>query len=73
MDKCYLHHNTCAGAWELYIGQKQPVCGMGGYVKDEQGDCLQWVNADDALRYAENHLGYKEISVSARTLLGHIK
>lgn len=52
MDKCFCHWNGCYGKWEIYIGQRQPVCGMGGFLKDSDGETLKWDSIGDALEHA---------------------
>ena len=63
MDKCFLHRNGCARKWELYQGERKPVCGQGGFVLDDECNTRQWDNADDAITWARNNLNYATMEV----------
>ena len=63
MPKCFVHRNGCAGVWEIFIGQRTPVCGEGGFLKDSDGTVRTWESADVAIDHARYTLGYSEVTV----------
>ena len=62
MEKCFIHRNGCHRVWEIYIGQRQPVCGQGGFLLNSDGETQRWNTIGEAVQTAID-MGHRELEI----------